>query len=305
MSAMSSYRYFTCDVFTDQQFGGNPLAVFPHAQGLSEAQMQRIARELNLSETVFVFPAESADHDRRVRIFTPGREMPFAGHPTIGTAFVLSSIGELPMPDPSGSTVLGENVGPVPVLQQAEAGRIRFGQLSVAQMPQLQPGPAPAELAQMLGLAADDFDAAYPVQFASCGAVFLVAVLKDAAALARIRPDPNAFERILSGGPSTEIWVAAPGAGQQQWRARMFAPLAGIPEDPATGSAAAAFAGYLASHDPQADARYTWTVHQGQEMGRPSTLYLEADKAGGAVTAVRVGGTAVMVAQGEMTLAGD
>ena len=302
---MSSYRYFTCDVFTDQQFGGNPLAVFPHAQGLSEAQMQRIARELNLSETVFVFPAESADHDRRVRIFTPGREMPFAGHPTIGTAFVLSSIGELPMPDPSGSTVLGENVGPVPVLQQAEAGRIRFGQLSAAQMPTLEAGPALADLAQMLGLAVADFDERRPVQFASCGAVFLVAVLKDAAALARIRPDPNAFERILSGGPSTEIWVAAPGAGQQQWRARMFAPLAGIPEDPATGSAAAAFAGYLASHDPQADARYTWTVHQGQEMGRPSTLYLEADKAGGAVTAVRVGGTAVMVAQGEMTLAGD
>ena len=294
------YRYYTCDVFTHTQFSGNPLAVFPNAEGITDAQMQQVARELNLSETAFVLPAESGAHDVRVRIFTPGREMPFAGHPTLGTAWVLCHLGMHSLNSETSTLILGENVGPVPVTLRAKHGQLESAELSVAQLPQFSEAPPVQELAEITGLSVEDFDvAAYPPRFASCGAVFLVAVLKSTEALARIRTRPDGFERVLGNQPSQDFWLAAP-TENGRWRARMFAPLMGIPEDPATGSAAAAFGGYLADVEARDDGTHDWVIEQGLEMGRPSELRIRVDRTQQASTAVRVRGAAVMVSAGQM-----
>ena len=296
------YRYYTCDVFTQRPFSGNPLAVFPDAEGISDAQMQQIARELNLSETVFVLPPEGPEHDVRVRIFTPGREMPFAGHPTLGTAWVLCHLGRHALDAVESTLVLGENVGPVPVRLRAEAGVLQSAELSVAKLPEFFEAPPLEALAEMTGLTASDFDVQrYPPRFASCGAVFLVAVLKSPEALARIAARADAFARWLADQPSQDFWLAAPTANGR-WQARMFAPLQGIPEDPATGSAAAAFAGYLGDVEQRGDGTHAWDVDQGLEMRRPSELHIEIDRAAGRSTAVRVRGSAVMVSEGRMRL---
>lgn len=298
------YRYYTCDVFTRQPFSGNPLAVFPDAQGISDAAMQRIARELNLSETVFVLPAESDEHDVRVRIFTPGREMPFAGHPTLGTAWVLCHLGRHALSEGESTLVLGENVGPVPVTLRVEQGELESAELSVAQLPAFRPAPDAEALAAITGLAAADFaGGAYAPRFASCGAMFLIAVLNNVEALSRVRIQSGAFAELLGAAPSQDLWLAAAN-GDGRWQARMFAPLAGIPEDPATGSAAAAFAGFLAEAEPLAAGTQQWQIDQGIEMGRPSQLLVEVDRAEHQTRAVRVRGAAVMISDGQMMVAG-
>ena len=156
---MTRYRYLTADVFTDRIFGGNQLAAFPDARGLETSRMQDVARELNLSETVFVFPPEDRRHTRRLRIFTPGRELPFAGHPTVGTGFVLAAIGDVPLAGPLTRIVFEEGVGPVPVSIRAEGGRPVFSQLSVARLPELGPEPPPREeIAAVLSLAPGEIE---------------------------------------------------------------------------------------------------------------------------------------------------
>lgn len=300
-------RYLTCDVFTDTRFGGNQLAVLPDARGLTDGQMLAIAREFNYSESTFVFPADDPRHARRVRIFTPGGEVPFAGHPTVGTAFVLAAIGEIPLAGPETRIVLEEKVGPVPVLIRAEDGVPVFSQLSVAMLPEVGP-PLPTRevLAATLGLAADDLlGGAWQPQVVSCGLPFAFVPLRDRAAVARARLRPDLWEQSLAGTPGAMVMVFAMDAEHpgHDVRARMFAPGLSVPEDPATGSACAALGGYLAARDGR-EGTLRWVVEQGYEMGRPSLLEVEADRRGGTVTAVRVGGSTVMVCEGTMRVEG-
>lgn len=298
-----NYRFYTADVFTDTMFGGNQLAVFTDARGIDPATMQRIAREMNLSETVFVLPAETADGTRRVRIFTPDRELPFAGHPTVGTAFILASIGDVPRAGDRTRIVLEEGVGPVEVMIQFRGEAPEFCQLAVAKMPEELPLPgASADFATILSLdPAEIGEGDRRPRCFSCGVPYLFVTVPDLGALARARPRLDLWQQQLAGYPAAEIYVITERAAAGSLCARMFAPSFGISEDPATGSAAAALAGYLCPDDV-ADALLRWTVRQGVDMGRASTLEVEADVRNGAIAAVRVGGSSVMVSEGVMTL---
>ena len=305
---MARYVFHTLDVFTERPFGGNPLAVFPEAAGLGEAQMQAVARELNLSETVFVLPPADPAHTRRLRIFTPGTELPFAGHPTVGTAHLLAEIGEVPLAGTETRIVFEEGVGPVPVTIRTADGRPVFAQLSAAQPPERGPAPpTAAELAALLSLEPRDIAAEPAPAAVSCGVPFLFVTLSGLDALGRARLRREAWEQLLADfwAPHLYLLAAAGATGEgpsSTYRARMFAPAMGIDEDPATGAAATALAGYLAPLAGQAEGTLRWSVAQGVEMGRPSRLAIEADLSAGAVTAVRVGGSSVSISQGEMEI---
>jgi trans-2,3-dihydro-3-hydroxyanthranilate isomerase len=296
---MNRYRYFTCDVFTDRVFCGNPLAVLPDARGLTDAQMQAIAREFNYSETTFVLPPDQPRHAARVRIFTPGGELPFAGHPTIGTAFVLATIGSIAAD--AREIVFEEGVGPVPVSIFRDAGRITHCRLTAARLPeQGPPAPPPPALAKMLCLAEGEVLAGAACW--SCGVPFLVVPVASVDALARCALDLPLWRELLAGYPTQKVYPVAC-IDDLRWRVRMFAPGLGVAEDPATGSAAASFAGWLSAQMPQpSDGTLAVRLEQGIEMGRPSELDVEIDRRGGAITAVRVGGAAVMVAEGTLSL---
>ena len=300
---MRSFQYYTTDVFTREQFGGNQLAVFPDARDLDPALMQPIAREFNFSETTFVLPPTDPSNTRRVRIFTPGAELQFAGHPTVGTAFVLATIGAIPLKGAETRIVLEEGVGPVPVTIRAENGKPGFAQLSVAQLPLVGP-PAPPveELARCVNLKPNELlSGEWGPEGRSCGTAFLMVPVRDRTALARARPNLDAWEAVLGKYWTNKVFFFCnePELEGSHYRARMFAPTIGVPEDPATGSACAGFTGYLADRDKRADGTLRWRVEQGFEMGRPSLLDIEADKKSGAVTGVRVGGNSVLVSKGE------
>jgi trans-2,3-dihydro-3-hydroxyanthranilate isomerase len=302
------YRYFTADVFTAETFGGNQLAVLPDARGLDSRRMHQIAREFNYSETTFVLPPELPAHTRKLRIFTPGGEVPFAGHPTVGAAHVLAAIGEIRLTGDETRVVFEEGVGPVAVTIRSQAGRPVFAQLSVAKLPEVgPPPPARAALAAMLSLTERDvLEGDWSPAAMSCGLPFLYVPLRDRDAVARAKPRIDLLVQTLgdywtqmvfvfaiddgSGTPSTTSGTAI--------RARMFAPTIDVPEDPATGSACAAFGGYLAARDLVRDGTRKWVVEQGFEMGRPSILELEVDRDAGRITSVRVGGQSVMVCEG-------
>ena len=299
----NEYRFFTTDVFTNRMFGGNQLAVFTDARGLDSATMQKIAREMNLSETVFVLPPQTTRGTRGVRIFTPDRELPFAGHPTVGTAFVLAAIGEVTATGETACIVLEEGVGPVEVLIRFDGAQPTFAELTTAKLPEEGP-PAPAVelLAAALSLdAAQLLDGDRRPRAFSCGVPFLFVTVRDLKALAQARPNLALWERHLTGYITNEIYLITEDAGDVDVRARMFAPSLGIMEDPATGSAASALAGYLAPAQ-SVDRTFRWKILQGVEMGRPSTIQVEADVQAGAITAVRVGGSAVMVSEGVLRL---
>jgi trans-2,3-dihydro-3-hydroxyanthranilate isomerase len=302
---MPDHRYLTADVFTDTIFGGNQLAIFPDAAGIREDHLLPIAREFNYSETTFVYPPRDAAHTRRVRIFTPGGEVPFAGHPTVGTAHALAATGAIPL-EARGDTriVLEEEVGPVPVRIRTEGGVPVFAQLSVAKLPEIGPPPPPRMvLADILGLEDEDLlGAEWLPQGVSCGLPFLFVPLRSRAAVARARINLPPWEKHLANAWASMIFVFARDAERagSDIRARMFAPGISVPEDPATGSACAALGGYLAARDDRQDGLLRWVVEQGFEMGRPSILEVEADRSGGEVTGIRVGGSTVMVSEGTM-----
>jgi len=297
------YQFYTADVFTDTQFGGNQLAVLPDARGLTTEQMAAIAREFNYSESTFVFPADDPKHTRRVRIFTPGGEVPFAGHPTVGTAHVLAAIGAFPLTGAETRIVLEENVGPVPVVIRARDGKPEFAQFSVAMLPRVSESPVSREtLASMLSLDVKDvLDGDYAPQGVSCGLPFLLVPLRDRQAVARSRLKLEPWEQALKGHEHEMVMVFAADAERagSDIRARMYGPSVNVIEDPATGSACACLAGYLAARTPR-DGTLRWVVEQGFEMGRPSIIHIEADKANGNITAVRVGGSTVLVSKGEL-----
>lgn len=295
-------QFYTCDVFTDRPFGGNQLAVFPDASSIPEAMLPEITREFNFSETTFVYPPKDPSNTNRVRIFTPGSELPFAGHPTVGTAITLASIGAIPITGDETKIIFEELVGPVPVTIRSLNGVPNFAQLTAAKLPEFDPAVPPAEvLSEMLTLNREEIiDQRFPLQFVSVGFPFLFIAVKDRTSLVRIRINVTVMEQLKL----KEVFVFTDDAEQNgfHYRARMFAPLIGIPEDPATGSAAAAFAGYLGVKDPLLSGLLKWNIEQGFEMGRPSLLYIEAEKKEGAITAVRVGGSAVMMTEGMMEL---
>lgn len=299
---MSRLRFHTLDVFTTVRYGGNPLAVVLEADGLNPGQMQRIAREFNLSETVFVLKPTRDDTLAKLRIFTPGKEMPFAGHPTVGTACLLADLGLAPAGD-AVNFVFEENVGLVPIHVQRTTGAPTFAQLTAAQAPSYGPeAPPPAVLARLLGIAEKDIvTVGDRPRTASCGVPFLLVPVRAPEVLAGIQLDIALLHNALTAAPlngwATEVYVYAR-AYEQDWQARMFAPDLGIFEDPATGSAAAALAGALALEAETQNGRLHWTLAQGMEMGRPSYLDLQAEKQAGTVTAVRVGGHAVPVSEG-------
>ncbi|HEY7612918.1 MAG TPA: PhzF family phenazine biosynthesis protein [Gemmatimonadales bacterium] len=299
-------RFLTADVFTDRMFGGNQLAVFPEAEGLEAGVMQAIARELNISETVFVLPPADPRHTRKLRIFTPGAELPFAGHPTIGTAFVLASIGDVRLNAGEASIVFEEGVGLVPVTVRAGTGGSTYCELTAARLPEEgPPPPAREEIAAALSLKTEELrhDTLFP-RGVSCGVPYLFVPLRDLEALARARLNLPAWERTLSEwwAPAVFPFTETGGNGGVDLRARMFAPGVGISEDPATGSAAAALAGYLAAERGPENGTVRWLVEQGVEMGRPSRLHVACDRSANRISAVRVGGSSVLVSEGRLAV---
>ena len=326
---MRALRYVTADVFTDRQFGGNPLAVVLDARGLSDAEMLAITREFNYSETTFVLPPERGGA-ARVRIFTPGGEVPFAGHPTVGTAHVLFATGALRTDGAAATIVLEEAVGDVPVRVTlggggsagghspapfGEATLLRgvepaFAQLSVARLPVERPAPEAALMAAALSLdPADLLGGDWGPVVASCGLPFTIVPVRSRDAVSRARVQPDAWARAYPAGAwgrgtSEGCLVLAMDGERADVRARVFVPDLSVPEDPATGSACAALGGFLAARTPRLDGTLRWVVEQGIEMGRPSRLEVEADRTGGTTTAVRVGGASVVVAEGVLHLRG-
>jgi trans-2,3-dihydro-3-hydroxyanthranilate isomerase len=301
-----SYSYHTLDVFTDTIFGGNPLAVLTDARGLTTRQMEGITREFNLSETVFVLPPEDASHTRLLRIFTPGRELPFAGHPTVGTAFLLAATGMIDLTEGETHIVFEEGVGPVPVKIRVENGRPVSAQLTAAQAPEFRSDTLTAqEIAALLSLSLSDVSTTtLKAEAVSCGVPFLITPLASRDAVSRAKLDHATWEQVLASGWTREIYLfdASAVATGGAIRARMFAPDLGIGEDPATGSAGACLASYLAKYAPTG-ALLDWTVEQGFEMGRPSILELSAEKEDGRISAVRVAGKSVLVSTGELRVA--
>jgi len=283
---MPEFRYVVCDVFTDQPLQGNPLAVFTDARGMPDGLLQPLARELHLSETVFCYPARAGGHVR-IRIFTPDHELPFAGHPVLGSAFVLAAPLQLP------EIVLETGAGPVPVRLTREGPRIVFGRMTQP-LPRLEAFPDAPALLRALGVPR----ATLPVELYDNGPRHVYVALEDEAAVAALRPDVQALARLLPRG-TTNCFA---GAGLR-WKTRAFAPGAGVVEDPATGSAAGPLACHLARHG-----RIPWgaeiEIRQGAEIGRPSVLFATADGGPGGITRVEVGGSAVTVARGEFRLPG-
>jgi trans-2,3-dihydro-3-hydroxyanthranilate isomerase len=301
------YPFWTADVFTDRAFAGNPLAVVADAGGLSTEQMQLIAHEFNLSETTFVLPPESKEQTFRLRIFTPAVELPFAGHPTVGSAFVLASAGRIKLQGDVTRIVFGENVGPVRVDIRAANGRPVSSQLTAAQTPEWGPAPPDSEtLAVALGLDPTDVldDERDRPASLSCGTPFLFVPLRSLDAVRRARINWEYWARTLNTRWTESVFLFSheTEAADAAVHARMFAPTFGIDEDPATGSAAAAFAGYLARREKLSSGSARWVIEQGIEMGRPSRMEVEADAAQGALTAVRVAGPSVIISEGHLQL---
>lgn len=298
------YRFFTVDVFTRTRFGGNQLAVLPEASGLTSAQMQAITREFNYSESTFVLPPDSAENDAKVRIFTPERELPFAGHPNVGTAHVLSVAGGA-SGDAERTLRFEELAGVVPVKVRFEAGAPVHCELTAPQALELGDGvQGEADLDELAGaLMLERADLATESHFprtASVGLPFLMVEIRDRAALGRSQVRADAWARVSEriGCDAVHLYTRDTGAGEVDLRCRMYATLAGPREDPATGSANCALAGLRASLEGAADGTFDYRIAQGIEMGRPSALFASVDKRGGAVAAVRIGGASVSVAEG-------
>jgi trans-2,3-dihydro-3-hydroxyanthranilate isomerase len=293
------YRYFICDVFTATRFGGNQLAVLPAATGLSDRRMQQIAREFNFAETSFVLPPEQG-HTRRVRIFTPATEVPFAGHPNVGTAFVLATMGELGSLEQPAHITFEEKAGLVPITVERRDGHIRC-ELRAPERLTLGRSISPEILARAVSLSPEDVvTRTHPPQAASVGLRFLFAELRDRAALERARVRLEGIEALAGDGMTPDVHLYVRTGDDFDIRARMFAPLDGVPEDPATGSANCALGALLAGYDPAPSGSFRWRIAQGVEMGRPSVLEVSAEKRDGEVVEARVAGTSVLVSEGEI-----
>lgn len=296
---MRRLHYHRVDVFTDRAFGGNPLAVFTNGRGLDTETMQAIAKEFNLSETTFVVPPDDPAHDWRVRIFTPGSELPMAGHPTVGTSFVLAREHLIRRDARETTIVLEEGVGPVPV-------RIEFneGEPSFAEMTQPLPtfGPVLEDrrgVAAMLSLEESDLETDLPAQIVSCGVPFAYVPLRGLDAARRARPRVDLMERVAEEhGIPPEVFVFTREVEHEgsTVHSRMFAPGLGITEDPATGGASGPLGCYLVKYGVFPDGNII--SEQGVEMERPSFIHIRIETEGERVTAVRVGGRCHFAGEG-------
>ena len=311
---MREYRFIQVDVFTDKPFGGNPLAVFPEAEGLTTEEMQRLAKEMNLSETTFVLPPQAAGADFTVRIFTPAAELPFAGHPVVGTHWVLAHLGRVELREPVTQIHFELGVGVLPAdlhVSDGRAGRVVMTQDRPTFHAVLEDV---TDLAVGLGLPSEAItEVDLPVQIVSTGVPQMMVPVRS---LAEVRAldagglNTAALNRVCRalGTECVMVFTFETERPEATVHVRMFAPLLGVPEDPATGSANGALGAYLVHHRAFPE-RSRGTVEvtgptsyivseQGSEIDRPSTLYVEVDRAGEEITAVRVGGEVVLVVEG-------
>ena len=299
-------NFVTVDVFTGTQFAGNPLGVVLNAEGLSGGQMQAIAAEFNLAETTFVLPPKDPSHTAEVRIFTPRYEMPFAGHPNVGTAFALARAGtSYGRPVSSDHVTFEEKAGLVPISILKDGANVVGARLTSPQALTIG-ADIPVELiASACALAPDDIETRnHRPCIASCGAPFVLAELKNRERLAAAKARSDVFEKDVAKLPVTSLFIYTQVSEDNlDIRSRMFAPHHGIPEDPATGSANVALIGPLASLRKETDLHLAKTIAQGVEMGRPSLLQAEAEKKNGVVTATYLGGRCVPVMSGTIELA--
>lgn len=302
---MPTLPYLQYDVFTDEPLLGNQLAVFTDPAGIESGLMQRIAREMNFSESTFVLPAERPDTDIRMRIFTPASEMPMAGHPTIGTTFALAHTGVIAAGAPR--VVFGLNVGPTPVDLEWAGPRLHFAWMTQPLPVFDAPVAARAAVAQALGLHEADLAPDLPVQAVSCGVPFLFVALRDRATVDRAMSDAAAFARLAAAtGLRLPMFLFAllPGGDPAATvHSRMFAPELGIVEDPATGGASGPLGCYLVEHGLVRGAAARQIIsQQGVAMGRASRIHVEVTGDAGSISQVRVGGRAVRVGRGALEL---
>lgn len=301
-------QYAIYDVFSADRLAGNPLAVVFDADGLSDEAMQAIAAEFNLSETVFILPADNPAHGAKLRIFLPRRELPFAGHPTIGAAVALAERKTDNGVDIDLMNVLEEGVGPVRTVARLTSGEASFAEFD---LPRLA-SPLQADLSKEAVAAALSVDPHeigfenHQISFWSAGVPFVMVPVHDLSIAAKVRCDAGRWERLapMADGQLADAYVYCRGGvdHEAQFHARMFAPHVGIPEDPATGSAVAAFSGAVHHFDELLDGHHALLIEQGVEMGRPSKIHLHLELDGGKIVQGRIGGHAVKVAEGSLLI---
>jgi trans-2,3-dihydro-3-hydroxyanthranilate isomerase len=304
---MPTAAFQTVDVFTTTRFGGNPLAVVPDARNLSTTQMQAIAREFNYSESTFVLPPDDPSHTARVRIFVPTQEIPFAGHPNVGTAFVLSQQSEIFGKPVTYTMIFEEIAGLVSITTEGTGSDLRATITAPERFSVRDLNPT-VDVAACVGLNPSDIAlSAHKPVIASVGLPFVFAEVANLDALARAVPNLDAYTRnnphwgIAGLGLSIMIYTPV-AADRSTVHARMFAPLDNVTEDPATGSASGALGGFLASLDPELDRDYTLTINQGIEMGRPSLITVTTKKRAGQIETVRISGNCVPVMTGTIEI---
>jgi trans-2,3-dihydro-3-hydroxyanthranilate isomerase len=302
---MKKLRYHLVDVFTDRAFGGNQLAVCTDGRGLSTELMQSIAKEFNLSETTFVLPPEDASNNYKVRIFTPGSELPMAGHPTVGTSFILARERMIEVSGDETTIKLEEGVGTIPV-------RLNFkdGQTDLVWMQQPLPkfGPRLEDVrgvAQMLSLAPDDVDESLPIEVVSCGVPFLYVPLKSLRAARSIRFRLDVWEKLLGNLGVSEVFIFTKETelDGSSVHSRMFAPAIGIQEDPATGAASGPLGCYLVRHKVLPTSQQSeFTSEQGIEMGRTSIIRIVIEQEANEISRVLIGGRCVFMGEGHLEI---
>ncbi|MFC5585699.1 PhzF family phenazine biosynthesis protein [Nitratireductor kimnyeongensis] len=305
---MTGRNYYIYDVFSAESLSGNPLAVVLDADGMDDAVMQRIAREFNLSETVFIGQAASKSHTAHLRIFTPRSELPFAGHPTVGAAIALAErAGPGDGSSQTSIMMLEEAVGPVRCA--VTAGKdVAYAEFDLPKLPMTLPFPIePEAVAAALGLGHHEIGFEnHTISTWSAGVPYICVPVANLSVARRAQIDPALWRSLVPRieGPSAApyIYCRETVNHDHAFHVRMFAPDDGIPEDPATGSAAAAFAGAIMQHDALVDGAHGFLIEQGIEMGRPSSIRLEVDVHLGAITSARIGGHAVRVAEGKLLI---
>jgi trans-2,3-dihydro-3-hydroxyanthranilate isomerase len=301
-SMSKRYDFVQVDVFTDKAFGGNQLAVFLDGRGLTSSEMQALAREMNFSESTFVLPSDLPEAARRVRIFTPAEELPMAGHPTVGTAWVLAARGDLPLTGDTTEATLALEIGPVALQIDSEGGQPSFVWMS-HRRPEFGPVRSDADaVAQALGATAADLRHDLPIQVVSTGLPYLFVPFRSLEGIGRCRPNRTALAGLYSSDTPLAVYLFTMETTTPDVfvHGRMFAPhVVDIPEDPATGSAAAPMAAYmsrygLAPGGPEA----RFICEQGIEVGRPSRIHMEVRRQGEEIDGLRIGGQAVIVGEG-------
>ena len=294
VGGVKSFPFVIANVFAETHFGGNQLAVFTDARGLSDREMQSIAKQMNLSETTFVLPPRDPAKAAKVRIFTPEAELPFAGHPTVGTAAVLGQRGL-----GAGRFVLEEGIGDVEVNVELRGDRIAARFRIDRPIDSAEVMPANALVAELLGLDEADVAAAW---FASAGIPFCIVHLAGREAVDRAALDRSAWNARRKDMWSPNFLIFSGNPASERLYARMFAPALGVDEDPATGAAAAALVGSLAERVVGADGRLAITIDQGVKMGRPSVIEASADVRAGSASSMEVGGLTVILGEGSLTM---